>query len=65
MKRKYATIEQFDYTSKEEFEAHKTKMIQRGYTLIEGIFSGVLDHGEIVGDDKWKYNASFIKSDML
>lgn len=65
MKRQYATIKQFDYSSKEEFEKHKVEMENKGYRLIKGIFSGVLDPNEILGDDNWKYSASFIKSDMM
>lgn len=65
MKRTIATIKQFDYTSKEEFEKDIPKMKEKGYTLIEGgMFNNCLQHQEIE-DIKWKYTASFIKSDMM
>ena len=65
MKRQYATIKSFDYSSKEEFEKHKIQMENKGYRLVKGIYSGVLDPSEIDNDDNWKYSASFIETDMM
>lgn len=38
MRRQYATIKQFDYSSKEEFKKHKIEMENKGYRLIKDIF---------------------------
>ena len=65
MKRQYATIKLFDYSSKEEFEKHKIEMENKGYRLAKGIYSGVLDPSEIDNDDNWEYSASFIETDMM
>lgn len=65
MKRTVATIKQYDYTSKKEFEGHKIKMKEKGYVLIDnGMFNNTLKHREL-DDYKWKYTAYFVKSDMM
>lgn len=63
-KRKYATIEQYDYVSKEEFEKHRKEMEDAGFRLINGIYDGLMDAGELGGSETWTYTASYIKSDM-
>lgn len=66
MKREYAIIRQFDYSNKEEFETHKSEMEKEGYKLVKGMYSGIMDPCEIgEANDKWRYTASFIKSDIL
>lgn len=65
MRRQYATIKQFDYSTKEEFKKHKVEMENKGYRLVKDIFSGILDPGELGNDENWKYTASFIKTDMM
>ena len=65
MKRRYADIRCYDYTSKEEFERHCKKLEAQGWHLIkDGMFQGTLDPQEM-DDDTWKFTASFIKSDMI
>lgn len=63
-KRKYATIEQYDYVNKEEFEKHRKEMEDAGFRLINGIYGGLMDAGELGGSETWTYTASYIKSDM-
>ena len=63
-KRKYATIEQYDYVNKEEFEKHRKEMEDAGFRLINGIYDGLMDAGELAGSETWTYTASYIKSDM-
>lgn len=63
-KRKYATIEQYDYVNKEEFEKHRKEMEGAGFRLINGIYDGLMDAGELAGSETWTYTASYIKSDM-
>ena len=63
-KRKYATIEQYDYVNKEEFEKHRKEMEDAGFRLINGIYGGLMDVGELGGSETWTYTASYIKSDM-
>jgi hypothetical protein len=65
MKRVISTIQQIDYTSKDEFLKDILKMKEAGYRLIEnGMFYGVLQHGEIQ-DNEWAYTAYFVKSEMM
>lgn len=65
MRRQYGVIRMYDYTSKKEFEKHKQEMIQKGYMLIEnGMFNRSMEPQEME-DEKWKFTACFIKSDMI
>ena len=63
-KRTIATIKQFDYTSKEEFENDIKTMKSKGYVLTDGMGYN-LNSQALEGDDKWKYTAYFIKSDLV
>ncbi|GCD12623.1 hypothetical protein [Clostridium tagluense] len=65
MKRTVATIKQFDYTSKEEFDKDIIVMKKKGYTLIEnGMYNNYLNAGKI-DDSTWKFSAYFVKSSLL
>lgn len=65
-KRVIATIKQVDYTSKEEYEKDVPKMRAKGYTVVSNdcMMGKVLTTQDIVGDDKWKFTAYFIKDTM-
>lgn len=54
MRRTVATIKQYDYESKEEFEKDIPNMKKKGYHVMS---TNDFKHGEIYGseDSKWKY----------
>lgn len=68
-KRTVATIKQFDYASKEEYEKDIPRMEKRGCFPVNGLVLGrTLKDGEIGDSDEdceWRYTAYFIKSDMM
>ena len=39
-------------------------MEDAGFRLINGIYGGLMDAGELDGSETWTYTASYIKSDM-
>lgn len=59
-KRTVATIKQYDYTSKEEFEKDIEVMKSKGYFLLN---SKEFKHGELK-EDNWKYTGYFIKDTL-
>lgn len=63
-KRTVATIKQFDYTSKDEFQKDIDRMKKKGYFLVENGMLNGLTHGEVL-DDTWRYTAYFVKTDMM
>ena len=66
MKRLYATIKQYDYSTETEFLKHKEEMYNKGYKLISNdMFGGMLSSGEMKGSEKFTYTAAYIKSPYM
>lgn len=62
-KRTVATIKQYDYRTKEDYENDIPAMKQKGYLPLN---TTEFYAGTIVGsDEEYKFTAYFIKSDMM